>query len=226
MTNIRSFFLCAVITAFFLTPTSHAQVAIKAGVNIASISESATIESYESLENNSVVGFQGGVAFDLGLSDVFTLQPELLFIQKGGKAIYAINDDNKIVNRLYYNYVEVPVLAKLKFYGESGSGLYLVGGPFVGLAVSGKVKTSTTILGETNTQEDDFEFDNSEGSDRQRRTDWGVSFGAGLKFGQVFLDARYNLGINNILDEDADNQNDDRPYRRTRGIGVTLGYEF
>lgn len=226
MKNIKLFCLSAALTAFFLIPTTQAQVAVKAGVNIASISESATIESYESLENNSVVGFQAGLAFDLGLSDVFTIQPELLFIQKGGKAVYAINNDNKIVNRLYYNYVEIPVLAKLKFYGESGSGLYVIGGPFIGLAVSGKVKTSTTVLGETTTQEDDFEFDNSEDGDRQRRTDWGVSVGAGLKFGHAFLDARYNLGINNILDDDTDNQNDNRPYRRTRGIGITLGYEF
>jgi len=47
-----------------------------------------------------------------------------------------------------------------------------------------------------------------------------------VKFGHVFLDARYNLGINNLLDSDDNNQNDNAPYRRTRGIGVTLGYEF
>jgi Outer membrane protein beta-barrel domain len=226
MMNIKSFFFTTAFALLFLVPQSQAQIAIKAGVNFASISESATLETYESLENKSVAGFQAGVSFDLDLSNMFTIQPELLFIQKGGKATYAINADNKIVNRLYYNYVEVPVLAKLKFFSEDGNGLYLLGGPFVGLAISGKQKTSTTILGNTTSSEDEFEFDNSEEGDRLRRTDWGVSFGGGVKFGNVFLDARYNLGINNLLDDDADNQNDNKPYRRTRGIGVTIGYEF
>ncbi|MFN0176492.1 MAG: porin family protein [Saprospiraceae bacterium] len=224
--NIKSFFLTLALAAAFLKPQSHAQVAIKAGVNFASISESARLEEYESLEEKSVAGFQAGLSFDLGLSDMFTIQPEILFIQKGGKSTYKINDDNKIVSRLYYNYVEVPVLAKLKFYKESGSGFYLLGGPFIGLAIGGKTKTSTTVLGETTTTEDDFNFDNDDEAERQRRTDWGVSLGGGVKFGQVFLDARYNLGINNLLDTDSNNNNDNAPYRRTRGIGVTMGYEF
>jgi len=224
--NFKYFFLTAVLATSFLANISQAQVSIKAGVNIASISESATIESYESLENNSVTGFQAGLAFDLGLSSIFTIQPELLYIQKGGKSIYGISEDNQIVSRLYYNYVEVPVLAKLKFFSESGSGVYVLAGPFVGLAISGKVKTTTTLLGVTETREDKFDFDNDDAAERQRRTDFGVSFGGGLKFGHMYLDARYNLGINNLLDDDANNQNDDKPYRRTRGIGVTLGYEF
>lgn len=224
--STKSFVLGAAFAALCFLPKANAQVSIKAGVNLASISESATLEEYETLKNNTVTGFQAGVAFDLGLSKVFTIQPELLFIQKGGKATYRINEDNQIVSRLYYNYVEVPVLAKLKFYGESGSGFYVLGGPFVGLAVSGKSKTTTTLLGNTTVDEEEFEFDNDDEGERQRRTDWGVSVGAGIKFGQAYLDARYNLGINNLLDEDTDNQNDDKPYRRTRGIGITLGYEF
>ncbi len=224
--NIKSFLLAGVLAITFLIPQAQAQVAIKAGVNFASISESSRLEGYESLKNNSVAGFQAGVSFDLGLSKVFTIQPELLYIQKGGKSTYVFNEDNKIVSRLYYNYVEVPVLAKLKFYKEDGGGFYILGGPFVGLAISGKTKTSTTLLGNTTTSENDFNFDNDNEADRQRRTDWGVSFGGGVKFGHVFLDARYNLGINNLLDSDDNNQNDNAPYRRTRGIGVTLGYEF
>ncbi len=224
--RIKSFCLALTMATFFLTPMVQAQVAIKAGVNFASISESATLEQYESLKNNSVAGFQAGLSFDLGLSQVFTIQPEVLFIQKGGKSTYVINENNKVVSRLYYNYVEVPVLAKLKFYKEDGGGFYLLGGPFIGLALGGKSKTTVTLLGNTTTSEDDFNFDNDNEADRQRRTDWGVSFGGGVKFGHMFLDARYNLGINNLLDTDANNQNDDKPYRRTRGLGLTLGYEF
>ncbi len=206
---------------------ADAQIGIKAGVNIASMSESSTEATYQDFKNKSVVGFQAGLVFDLGLSDIFTIQPEVLYIQKGGKSIARLNDENKVESRLYYNYVEVPVLAKLKFFaGDSKSGFYLIGGPFAGLALGGKSKVTTTLLGASTTSETDFEFDNSDAADRQRRLDWGVAFGGGVKLGNVFLDARYNLGINNLLDRDANNQNDNKPYRRTRGIGLTIGFQF
>ena len=226
MLNHKSFLLTAMLSILFLVVNSQAQVSIKAGANFASISESARLESYESVENSSVTGFQAGIGIDLGLSKIFTIQPELLYIQKGGKSIYGLGENNQVVSRLYYNYVEVPVLAKLKFFSEAGNGIYVLAGPFVGLAINGKVKTTTTLLGVTDTREDKFDFDNDNAAERQRRTDYGISFGGGLKFGHVFLDARYNLGVNNLLDNDANNQNDEKPYRRTRGIGVTLGYEF
>ena len=224
--NTKYFSLTALLSILFLAVNSQAQVSIKAGVNFASISESSRLESYETLKNNSIAGFQAGIALDLGLSSFFTIQPELLYIQKGGKATYTINADNEIVNRLYYNYVEVPVLAKLKFFSTEGHGVYVLAGPFVGLALNGKNKVTTTVLGNSTTREDKFDFNTDNDAERQRRTDWGISFGGGLKFGHVYLDARYNLGVNNLLDKDTNNQNDEKPYRRTRGIGVTMGFEF
>lgn len=223
------FFLILTTLAIALYPatSSTAQVSIKAGINLASMGASATEDNYRELENKSVVGFQAGFALDVAPSSVFSVQPELLYIQKGGKTTYGIDEDNQVQSRYYYNYVEVPVLAKLKWLvPASRSGFYLVGGPYVGLALGGKVKNTVTLLGQTTTSEDKFSFDNSDPADRQRRMDWGVSFGGGLKFGSTYLDLRYNLGINNLLDNDANNDNDNKPYRRHRGLGLTLGYEF
>ena len=158
---------------------------------------------------------------------MISLQPELLYIQKGGKATYELDERNRIESRYYYNYVEVPLLVKLKLMGEeTHSGIYLLAGPYLGLALSGKAKHTTTLLGQTTTSEDKFTFDNDTPEERQRRMDWGVSFGGGIKFGSNYLDLRYNLGINNLLDQDANNQNDNKPYRRNRGIGITLGHDF
>lgn len=221
------FYLSAAALTLGSVSLSEAQVAVKAGVNLASVAESAQLEEYNELKNKSVVGFQAGLAFDLAPSSVFSLQPELLFIQKGGKSLYQIDENNKFESRYYYNYVEVPVLAKIKFGAQgNGSGFYLLGGPYAGLAFSGKAKNTVTILGNTSTSEETFEFDNNDAEVRNRRLDWGVSFGGGLKFGRTFVDLRYNLGINNLLDSDADNQNDNRPYRRNRGVGLTIGYQF
>jgi hypothetical protein len=206
---------------------TFAQISIKAGINLASVAEDAVEESFAEQSSKSVVGFQAGLAFDLATESAFSLQPELLFIQKGGRVSYGFNDNNKLESRYYYNYLEVPVLAKLKLYNaERSSGVYLIAGPYAGLAVSGKVKTELTVFGQTSTSEEDISFDNDDPDDRNRRLDWGFSFGGGIKFGQAYLDLRYNLGVNNLLDQDADNQNDNKPYRRNRGIGIALGYSF
>lgn len=226
--NIKLFLLpTALCLALCPATQSIAQIAVKAGVNIASIAESAYETNYRELENKSVVGFQGGLAFDLAPNSVFSLQPELLYIQKGGKVTYELDERNRIESRYYYNYVEVPLLGKLKLMGkETESGVYLLAGPYVGLAINGKAKNTVTLAGQTTTSEDKFKFDNSNPDERQRRLDWGLSFGGGVKFGHTFLDLRYNLGVNNLLDQDANNQNDNRPYRRNRGVGIALGYEF
>lgn len=203
-------------------------IAVKAGVNIASMAEDKFVDEND-LENSSVVGFQAGVAFDLGLSDMFTIQPEILFIQKGGKLSSEVNENNRFETRLYYNYLEVPVLAKLKFNSDpdgEGLGAYLIGGPFVGFALNGRSEGELVIAGVTTTFDDNIDFDNEDDVNYQKRLDYGVSFGGGLQFGNLFLDARYNLGLNNLLDDDADNTNDDGRFLRTRGIGLTLGYQF
>ncbi|MCC7465760.1 MAG: PorT family protein [Saprospiraceae bacterium] len=220
-------FFLAFIVLFLQGFAVSAQVSIKAGVNLASVAEDAVEENFAEQSSKSIVGFQAGLAFDLATESAFSLQPELLFIQKGGRVSYGFNDNNKVESRYYYNYVEVPVLAKLKFYNtERNTGLYLIAGPYAGLAVSGKVKTTLTVFGQSSTSEEDISFDNDDPDDRNRRLDWGFSFGGGIKFGQAYLDLRYNLGINNLLDQDADNQNDNKPYRRNRGVGLALGYAF
>jgi hypothetical protein len=226
--NKKLFFIVtALLLVLYPTTQSVAQISIKAGINIASIAESAIDDNYEEMENKSVVGFQGGLAFDLMPNSFFSIQPELLYIQKGGKVAYELDRDNRIESRYYYNYVEVPVLAKLKFMGEKNSvGFYLLGGPYAGLALNGKVKNTVTFLGQTSTSEDKFNFDNDDAEEHEERLDWGVSFGGGLQFNSIYLDLRYNLGLNNLMDNDADNDNDNESYRRHRGIGVTLGYQF
>lgn len=203
-----------------------AQIGLKAGINYASLSESASEDNLGDYSKKSVLGLQAGIVAEVKLIDRFVIQPEFLFIQKGGKSEYIINDNNKTVTRVIYNYVEIPVLAKLKLGNTEGEGLgvYVLGGPFAGFALNGRGETELTLLGVTT--KDEFDIDYSDEDNDQKRIDWGVSFGAGVSIGHFFVDARYNLGINNLLDDDADNSNDNKPYTRTRGIGLTAGFLF
>lgn len=211
---------------FAFQQSLSAQIGLKAGINYASLSESSSEDNLGDYSKKSVVGLQAGIIAEIKIIDQFVIQPEFLFIQKGGKSEYVINEDNMSVTRVIYNYAEIPVLAKLKLGNTDGEGLgfYVLGGPFAGFALNGRGETEITILGITT--KDEFDIDYSDEDNDQKRIDWGASFGAGLSIGHFFIDARYNLGINNLLDEDADNSNDNKPYLRTRGIGLTAGFLF
>ena len=91
---------------------------------------------------------------------------------------------------------------------------------------SGTTKRDLTIAGATSTSENSVNYDNSSAKDRQKRFDYGGQVGAGVSIGKLFLDVRYSLGFNNLLDSDANNNNDNSAYLRTRGLGVTIGYMF
>lgn len=209
------------VLAIGLAFSLHAQVAVKAGVNFSNMLFEEDDTSIEDLAKNGATKFTAGVAFLLPFSDAVALQPELLFTQKGAKSTYTILGE-EFSNDLTYNYLDIPLLLRLSLgdtHGE-GLGIYINGGGYVGYAFNGKSKNSTP-LGSTET---DIEFDDS---DDQSRIDFGAALGGGLTLGNLFFDLRYNHGINNILDDDANNNNDNGFKKlQHRGLALTAGIIF
>ena len=208
-----------------MTGAALAQTGIKAGISLVTMAEEGEDVSREDLEKRAVVAPVLGLTFDLGLSDFFSIQPELLYAQSGGSNTYAVlGTSTKSTYRIHY--VELPVLAKLKFGNadQAGIGLHLAAGPWVGYALSGKYTSKTTrnevVLLEV---ERDLSFDEE---DDTKRLNYGMIGAAGLSFGKLVLDLRYNFGLNNLLDNDADNNNDNKPVLQTRGVALTLGFNF
>ncbi len=210
--------------------TNHiqAQPSIRAGINIASMSANATEKNYKDYANKSILGYQAAIAFPIQITENVAIQPELVFIQKGGKTEYVSDEKNKLVSTFTSNYIEVPLSLKLGLGNTSGEGIgfYVLGGPYVGLALNGKYKNELTVLGVSSNTTKTVDYSND--SNKEKRLDWGVNLGAGLSLGKMYLEGRYNLGINNLLDSDASNANNNAsaPYRRNRGIGLTVGIHF
>lgn len=218
-------FLLALIFAGLMTGTALAQTGIKAGIGLVTMAEEGEDVSREDLEKRAVVAPVLGLTFNLGLSDFFSIQQELLYAQNGGSNTYSVlGTDTKSTYRIHY--VELPVLAKLKFGNtdQEGLGFHVAAGPWVAYALSGKYSSKTTrnevVLLEI---ERDFTFDEE---DDTKRLNYGMIGAAGLSFGKIVLDLRYNFGLNNLLDNDADNNNDNKPVLQTRGVVFTLGYSF
>ena len=103
---------------------------------------------------------------------------------------------------------------------ERGVGIHVAAGPWLGYAFGGKTKVATTVGSSPEViSERKFTFDDE---DDARRINYGLIGAAGIGFGKVTIDLRYNYGLNNILDNDADNSNDNRPVLQTRGVALSL----
>lgn len=109
--------------------TSNVQFGVKAGVNIASLSNTST---------TSVAGVNAGAFVHAHLSPHFALQPEIMYSQQGAKL--ANNETQRI------NYVNIPVLGQLMV----GKGFRLQTGPQLGLRTNAAVKNDNHATGNNN----------------------------------------------------------------------------
>ncbi len=205
--------------------TTFAQFGIKGGTNFATIAEEGEDVSRDDIKNRSINGLVLGLTYEANIADIISIQPELLFAQSGGSNSYTVLGTT---TRTKYkiNYLELPVLAKLKFgnTGQEGFGFHIAAGPWLGFALNGHYNRKVTA-GETTISEvdRDYSFDDQ---DDAKRLNYGLIGAAGISFGHLVFDLRYNYGINNLLDNDANNNNDNKPVLQTRGVALTLGYTF
>ncbi len=137
-------------------------------------------------------GFTVGVAVNVPIgSGSFSLQPELSFVQKGGK----YNETN-YSSKTRLDYLELPVLAKATF-GEATK-FYINVGPSLGLGLDGKVERD--YMNGFVKEEDDVDF--GEGDDAFKKTDFGLQFGGGILIAdKVMVDIRYGLGLSSLIND-------------------------
>lgn len=152
------------------TQAQKLEIIPKAGINLA----------YQSIKGvngeKGRAGFQGGVGFNIPMgTGVFSLQPELNFIQKG--TTIRTQGAQPGYN---LNYLELPVLAKFR-----AGMVYFNAGPSLGLLL-GQSDHSKQALGSL------------------KKLDFGVQMGGGVAIpagtGRLIIDARYTLGLSNISD--------------------------
>jgi len=153
---------------------------IKAGGNMARPMGADARDPLATLQSR--VGFMGGVFLAVDLSRIFSIQSEVLYTMKG--ATYVANDDT-YTDKLYADYVEVPMLLMLKIPTPVIQP-FVFGGPTVGFKLQEKLISN----GEEVPLTEAF-FKNN---------DYGAIFGAGLSLGRNFmLDIRYSLGMQKVL---------------------------
>lgn len=204
--------LCAVCMSY-ASMAQSVSVGPRVGVNFATqkLSGDDAADDFNDAVK-SATGLQAGLVLNLALNDMFSIQPELLYAQKGFKLE---EGDTKL--NFKANYLEVPVLAKIAFGSETVQG-FVTAGPTVGYWMNGKSKG--TFLGEDLGTED-YDFD-----DTDNRLDLGASFGVGLGYGvgpgMLNLDVRYGFGLSSVYD----GGDDDDSKMKNSVFGVSLAYLF
>lgn len=211
------------MTSLALAPSLYAQVTFipKVGTSWTSVSFNEDInEQYAGdFDYGSKAGLIIGIAAEIPLGgDVFSLQPELLFHQKGYTSKYEdaeVSDSYKTT----LNYLEVPVLANVNF-GK----FYAATGPYIGFGVGGKYKGSDTYQGLTEQHEGKIKFgeepDNYTGSNAYvNALDFGIQIGAGVKVSVIVIDLRFGLGLTDLIDK-----RDLNTQTRNRSLQLTVGF--
>ena len=172
---------------------------VKAGASLTNASLDKDMSQITGkLSYHSKGGFMAGIAVGMPLGgERFSLQPELLFHQKGYVSNYSSSGESSKYS-ITLNYLDLPVMARVHF----GS-VRLSAGPYFALGISGKYKGSNTYGGQTQERKGDVKFDKEPsgyiGSDIYYNAfDFGLAAGAGVNIRSIVIDLRFGLGLLDI----------------------------
>ena len=192
----------------------------KIGLTVSSIGFSEDVKN----DLSPRTSLQMGLAFDLGVTSSFSIQPELLYVQKGNKEVKSVkvlNVTTTTTDYLKMNYLEIPVLAKIKF-GNDQTEFYITTGPSLGVAISGEQKrvVASSLIPSSTSEKIQF----GTGDDALfKRFDLGWQLGIGAVLHGFTIDVRYGSSVITIFN-DPDNDLDLKAYNRA--LGITVGYAF
>lgn len=203
----KSIFYVALLLLSSTSAIAQFSIGARVAGNLANVNQSLDDE-YE-FNPKHKIGIAFGVIAEIGLSEMFAIQPEVLYSQHGWRL-----DENflgyPIKVEVRNSYLQVPILAKLTL-GSEAFGINVLGGPHIGFGIGDL------------TSESDGESEATSWKDAGLKTfDYGLTGGIGVAFkagpGKLGVDARYQFGLANMLD---DPEGDDKVSNRNLQIGLS-----
>jgi hypothetical protein len=194
---MKKLLLSAAFVAFGMGISNAQDISygVKAGLNLANFGgDDEFTDGFEGLTSFHIGGFA-----QIGISDKFMIQPELIYSQQGAQ------DEEDSDLKLRINYLNLPIMAK--YMVADGFSLEL--GPQVGFAISRKITDG------------DIDVD---ADDEIKALDFGVGVGAGYELPSgLMFSVRYNLGLANLLEDDFGG---DDFSLNNNVLQVSVGYKF
>lgn len=195
---LRALFVSCLL-CLLLTGLGLADIGVKAGLNLAS-QRQAGFEM-----DGAQTKILAGVLFPLKINEIFTVQPEIFYVQKGSEKIRE-GSGARVTTKL--NALDIVLLSKL-YLGNTGSlKPHILFGPFVSYLLSG-----TYIYGDG-----DFE----ESIEDYYKLEYGYTIGIGsdVLFGKMklYVDVRFSHSLTDIHNVPSRIWN--------KGISFSVGYFF
>lgn len=178
---------------------------IKAGLNFANVYD----EQGEAFRADGKTGFAGGIFMTIPLGEVFGVQPEVLFSQKGFKATGSLLGTNYGLTRTT-NFIDVP----LYFTVKPLSIVTILAGPQFSYLIRQKDEFNSAL----GSAEQIKEFEN----DDIRKNILGAALGLDVNFDPLVIGLRagWDLSTNN---GDGSSQT---PRYKNGWVQLSLGYRF
>ena len=197
MKQFQIILVAAFTISLAFSAAAQTSIGFRAAANLSNVDFSLNENGSELTEPQSRLGFGLGLVAEIGLSDLFAIQPELYFTQYG----YRMDEtffDEKMEAKIRYNYLQLPLLGKVSIGSETFKVNFLAG-PYFGYGIGDL--TYEVKVGEYEEKES-ISWDEAENN----RSDLGLTGGLGVSFGMISLDARYQYGLSNMIKEPADNE--------------------
>jgi hypothetical protein len=216
---------------------------VLAGANLSSVNvaDAGLATGEDLLRNQRRGGAQVALYATVPLGARFSLQPELHFVQKGGRgsltlpidpeqlALYA---DDEVRVGLRLSYLEVPVLARVDLSRAGRWRPFLMAGPSFALRVGCTVSADVGPIGISGACDDDsvipdeaLPTEPNDSSDPVRTTDVSAIGGIGLQgslLGRAFsAQVRYTQGLRSIATEKIPGVSP-----KNRGLALVFGLGF
>lgn len=182
--------ICTILISLLAFQFSQAQTLVgfgaKAGANF------STLRGDDAVNTKRRTGFTGGVFLSISPQPFFTIQPEVLFSQRG-----AINTNEalNIRQELRVNYIDIPILFKLRIPIDETFFPHVYIGPQFSRRLGNKYTVEQLDVNVQINEELTV-----------RKFDFGGVFGAGLDIQSnnliLTFDFRYGIGALNLDDDD------------------------
>jgi hypothetical protein len=158
------------------TPESTWDFGLTAGVNVSTVSGS------DSDDADWRSDFMGGLSLNFGISDMLSLQPELLYSRKGAKW-----SEPGMTETIKLGYIDVPILVKFATGTAQQLRPVFFVGPSIGFLVS--CDWSESGAGSEDCKDD------------VKSTDFGVIGGVGFDVGAIGVFVRFQQGLTKLPDD-------------------------
>jgi hypothetical protein len=158
----------------------------RVGVNASHVATDSPLLDGGGIKSGLNIGFAAGT--QLSYRAPLFLETGLYYTQKGGKGG---SGHDKVTCEL--NYLEVPLLIKYKHFVGHQTSVQPYAGAYLALGTDGQIKNYGSRTAFSSYEDGYF-----------KRFDGGLKIGCGVGFNMVYLDASYDIGLSNTMQDSFD----------------------